>query len=71
MALGAGVTICDPLVPAGFPGSLATVPITPRYPMAFGMHFLRGQVPSEDARALEAIVRDRADSFMEEAGFTP
>ncbi|MDX8352452.1 LysR family transcriptional regulator [Cognatiyoonia sp. IB215182] len=70
VSLGAGVTICDPMVPTGFPGRLAVVPITPWYPMAFGMHFLRGRPSSPEAKALEAIVRERADAFLEETGFT-
>lgn len=71
VTLGAGVTICDPMVPTGFPGRLVAVPITPRYPMAFGMHFLRGRDISPEAQALELIVRQRADEFLEEMGFTP
>ena len=71
VALGAGVMICDPMVPTGFRGQLATVPIAPRHTMAFGMHFLRGQTPSPEARAIEALVRARAAAFQAEAGFTP
>ncbi|WP_224815949.1 LysR family transcriptional regulator [Hasllibacter sp. MH4015] len=71
VALGAGVTICDPLVPTGFPEQLATVPIVPHYPMAFGMHFLRGHTLSDEALTLEGIVRARADEFIEELGITP
>ncbi|WP_227272281.1 LysR family transcriptional regulator [Roseobacter weihaiensis] len=70
VSLGAGVTICDPMVSTGFPGRLAAVPITPWYPMAFGMHFLRGRTSSPEAKALEGIVRERADAFLEEMGFT-
>lgn len=71
VSLGAGVTICDPMVPTGFPGRLVSVPITPRYPMAFGMHYLRGRPLSPEAQTLEGMVRDRADRFLEEIGLSP
>ena len=70
VALGAGVTICDPMVPTGFPGQLTTIPLTPRYPMAFGMHFLRGSAISPEAEALEASVRQRAEDFISELNFS-
>ena len=71
VSLGAGVTICDPMVPTAFAGQLVSVPITPRYPMAFGMHYLRGHTLSDEARELELMVRERADRFLEELPFSP
>ncbi|MEO1178733.1 MAG: LysR family transcriptional regulator, partial [Pseudomonadota bacterium] len=71
VSLGAGVMICDPMVPTAFQDTLVTVPISPRYPMAFGMHFLRGWTQTEEAIALEAIVRARAAEFMEENALSP
>lgn len=71
VALGAGVSICDPMVPTGIPGGLDTVPIAPFYPMAFGMHFLRGTDPSPEAEALVRITREVADAFLRARGFPP
>ena len=64
VAAGAGITIGDPLVPTGFAGALACVPIVPRHAMAFGFHFLRGRELGPETRDLVEIVRARADAFV-------
>ena len=69
--LGAGVTICDPMLPAAHPDRLVTVPIAPHYPMAFGMHFLRGQAIGPEAEALVEMTRETADAFLESQGLPP
>ncbi|MCK0167211.1 LysR family transcriptional regulator [Jannaschia sp. S6380] len=70
VALGAGVTICDPLSPMAFADDVVTVPVAPYFPVAFGMHFLRGQELSEEARDLVDITHRRAETFLRENGLT-
>ena len=69
VAVGAGITIGDPLVPTGFDGKLACVPIVPRHTMAFGLHFLRGREMGAETRDLVEIVRAQAEAFVSELGF--
>ena len=71
VALGAGVTICDPMVPTAFGDRLASVPIAPRHTMSFGMHFLRGREIVPEAEALVRITREAADAFLEARGLPP
>ncbi|MFO6464285.1 LysR family transcriptional regulator [Jannaschia sp. KMU-145] len=71
VAIGAGVTICDPMLPAAQPDLLTTVPLRPYYPMAFGMHFLRGQTLVPEADALVRVTRTVAADFLEQIGLPP
>ncbi|WP_308916626.1 LysR family transcriptional regulator [Jannaschia sp. LMIT008] len=71
VALGAGVMICDPMVPTGFRDSLTTIRIEPAFTMAFGLHFLRGQALSPEAQAFEAMVRAQAERFQRGNDLSP
>ncbi|MEM7709395.1 MAG: LysR family transcriptional regulator [Pseudomonadota bacterium] len=68
VTLGAGVTICDPMLPAAYPDRLVSVPLAPRYPMAFGMHFLRGVELVPDAQELVRLTREVATDFLKDQG---
>lgn len=68
---GAGVSICDPMLPSAWPDQLVRVPIAPRYPMAFGMHFLRGQDLVPEAEELVRITREVADGYLAMLGLPP
>ncbi|KIT16259.1 LysR family transcriptional regulator [Jannaschia aquimarina] len=68
---GTGVTICDPMLPSAWPERLTCVPIAPRYRMAFGMHFLRGQELGPEAQELVRLTREVADGFLEAQGLPP
>lgn len=68
VSMGAGVMICDPMVPTAFRDILVTVPITPIYTMAFGTHFLRSVTRTEESHALEEMVKTRAAEFLGEIG---
>ena len=71
VAQGGGVSVCDPMLPRAQPDTLSVVPLRPFYPMAFGMHFLRGQVPTPEATALVRVVRGVAEEFLAGLAFPP
>ena len=71
VAEGGGVSICDPMLPLAQPDTLSIVPLRPFYPMAFGMHFLRGQSPIPEAEALVRVVHEVADAFLRDLGLPP
>lgn len=57
---GAGVTLCDALMPVIFGDALRAIPIEPRYNLEFGLLFPKGIQASPNTQRLAQIIREQA-----------
>jgi len=69
-ASGFGVAITDAMMPHVFGSAVRTIPIEPRINLGFGLLYPRGVERTKETQRLIEIVKARANTFVEELGFS-